>query len=83
MNTFKEILKVTHKLFFPGYFGTYCGCELDDVKDMCGLEYNPARGRPECTQTKATATGAASCACNTDWADKDSNGDRSAHMMML
>ena len=54
---------------------------MDDVKDMCGLDLG--RGRPECTQTKATATGAASCACNTDWADKDSNGDRSAHMMML
>ena len=76
MNTFKEMLQVTHKLFFPGYFGTYCGCELDDVKDRCGQDLG--HGRPECTQTQAQATGAASCNCNPDW-----DGDRSAHIMIM
>ncbi len=49
------------------------------MKDMCGVDLG--RGRPECTQTQAVVTGAASCACNSDWADKDSDGDRSARVM--
>ena len=62
-----------------GYFGTYCGCALSALKDECGQ----ARGHgvKVCDQTQARATGAASCACNEGWEDRDGDGNRSLNFI--
>ena len=56
------------------YFGTYCGCVLEDE---CGRDQG--HGNPICVQEKGDAQGTASCSCNEDWDGARSGGLQESH----